>query len=187
MENHSADLRLLIQARVGNEDKFMALFNCYTSLVKRLWQKYYVADLELEDWYQEAQVVLLKVIYSYHGEDINQFSGFYKRSLINRLLDLYRARQAGKRIPAEQLDGLGESEEITLNSSFSLDDIVYCHQSIDQTIATSSPFEQQVLLFVISGKSVKTICRELGCSQRQVQSALYRSKKKLLEILTGGC
>lgn len=71
MENHSADLRLLIQARVGNEDKFMALFNCYTSLVKRLWQKYYVADLELEDWYQEAQVVLLKVIYSYHGEDIN--------------------------------------------------------------------------------------------------------------------
>lgn len=78
MKNHSADLGLLIQAQVGNEDKFIALFNCYSSLVERLWQKYYVADLELDDWRQEAQLVLLKVIYSYRGTDINQFSGFYK-------------------------------------------------------------------------------------------------------------
>lgn len=54
MKNHSADLGLLIQAQVGNEDKFIALFNCYSSLVERLWQKYYVADLELDDWRQEA-------------------------------------------------------------------------------------------------------------------------------------
>lgn len=81
IKNHSADLELLIQAQVGNEDKFMALFDCYSSLVKRLWQKFYIADLEFEDWDQEAQLVLLKVIYSYSGKDIHQFSGFYKQSL----------------------------------------------------------------------------------------------------------
>lgn len=40
IKNHSADLELLIQAQVGNEDKFMALFDCYSSLVKRLWQNF---------------------------------------------------------------------------------------------------------------------------------------------------
>ena len=64
IKNHSADLELLIQAQVGNEDKFMALFDCYSSLVKRLWQKFYIADLEFEDWDQEAQLVLLKVFIS---------------------------------------------------------------------------------------------------------------------------
>ena len=77
IKNHSANLELLTQAQVGNEDQFMALFDCYSSLVKRLWQRFYIADLELEDWEQEAQLVLLKVIYSYNGKDINQFSGFY--------------------------------------------------------------------------------------------------------------
>lgn len=186
MENHSADLGLLNQARVGNEDKFMALFDCYSSLVKRLWQKYYIADLEFEDWCQEAQVVLLKVIYSYDGRDIQQFSGFYKQSLINRLLDFCRARQAGKRIPVDQLDFLGESDsQVILCRGILLEDIVYCHRCIDEIIRISSPFEREVLALIVTGKSIEYVCQKLQCNSRQVQSALSRTRNKLKRILAG--
>lgn len=186
MRNHSADLGLLVQAKVGNEDQFMALFECYSSLIKRLWQKYYIADLELEDWYQEAQLVLLKVIYSYSGKDINQFSGFYKQSLVNRLLDLYRARQADKRIPVDQLDSLGESDgEINVGGKMMLEDIVYCHRSIEEVIRISSPFERDVLALIVTGQSIDHVCRKLKCSKRQIQSALSRSRTKLIKILAG--
>ena len=184
MKNHSADLGLLIQAQVGNEDKFIALFNCYSSLVRRLWQKYYVADLEFDDWCQEAQLVLLKVIYSYRGTDINQFSGFFKQSLINRLLDLYRARQADKRIPVDQLDALGESDSIFIASTTApLEDVVYCHSSIERVIKNSSRFERQVLALIVTGYSVELVCLKLNCKKRQVQSALSRSRNKLIKIL----
>lgn len=186
MQNHSANLGLLIQAQAGNEDQFISLFNCYSSLVKRLWQKYYIADLELEDWCQEAQLVLLKVIYSYRGKDIQQFSGFYKQSLVNRLLDLYRARQANKRIPADQLDSLGEySCEVIAKDETSLEEIVSCHRSIREIIRVSSPFERRVLSLIVTGKSMDYVCRELHCNKRQVQSSLSRSRTKLIKILAG--
>ncbi len=186
IKSHSADLELLIQAQVGNEDKFMALFDCYSSLVKRLWQKFYIADLEFEDWDQEAQLVLLKVIYSYSGKDIHQFSGFYKQSLVNRLLDLYRARQADKRIPVEQLDSLGENDsETILGGKILLEDIVYCHKSIEEIIRVSSSFERDVLALTVIGKSVEYVCRKLQCSKRQVQSAFSRTRTKLIKILAG--
>lgn len=186
IKNHSANLELLTQAQVGNEDQFMALFDCYSSLVKRLWQRFYIADLELEDWEQEAQLVLLKVIYSYNGKDINQFSGFYKQSLINRLLDLYRARQADKRIPVDQLDSLGESDsETMIGGEILLEDIVYCHKSIKEIIRVSSSFERDVLALIVTGKSVEYVCRKLRCSKRQVQGALSRARTKLIKILAG--
>ncbi|MBB1062907.1 sigma-70 family RNA polymerase sigma factor [Limosilactobacillus fastidiosus] len=186
MENHSADLGLLIQVQVGNEDKFMALFNCYSSMVRRLWQRYHIPDLEFEDWCQEAQLVLLKVIYSYSGKDIHQFSGFYKQSLVNRLLDLYRARQANKRIPIEQLGTFGENDdEMMIRKSASLEDIVYCHKSIEEIIRISSPFERDVLSMIVTGRSIEQVCRELQCSKRQVQSALSRTRTKLVKLLAG--
>ena len=162
IKNHSADLELLIQAQVGNEDKFMALFDCYSSLVKRLWQKFYIADLEFEDWDQE------------------------KQSLVNRLLDLYRARQADKRIPVERLDSLGENDsETILGGKILLEDIVYCHKSIEEIIRVSSSFERDVLALTVTGKSVEYVCRKLQCNKRQVQSALSRTRTKLIKILAG--
>lgn len=186
MKNQSADLKLLNQAQFGDEDKFMALYDCYSSLVKRLWQRYYITELEFEDWCQEAQLVLLKVIYSYDGRDIHQFSGFYKQSLVNRLLDLYRSQQANKRIPVEQLELLGgSSNEELLEGENSPEGIVCCHQSIEEIIRISSPFERRVLSMIVTGKSIKNVCRELHCSKRQVQSSLSRSRTKLVRILTG--
>lgn len=106
--------------------------------------------------------------------------------MINRLLDLYRARQADKRIPVDQLDVLGESNSIfTASTTAPLEDVVYCHSSIERVIKSSSKFERQVLALIVTGRSVEHICRKLDCNKRQVQSALSRSRNKLIKILAG--
>ncbi|MEY8441760.1 sigma-70 family RNA polymerase sigma factor [Lactobacillaceae bacterium 24-114] len=185
MDKKTADLQMLFSAKMGSEEGFTILYECYEILVSRLWQKYYVPDLEFEDWQQEAKMVLVKILALYKGNDINKFSGFYKQSLINRLLDLYRARQADKRIPADRVHQLTESHEaITSNMEKTLDNLAHCHHSMKKLFENSSSFEKEVLRLALSGWTTESISEKLKCTKRQAQSALARSRRKLIRYLS---
>lgn len=187
MDKKTADLHLLFSAKAGSEEGFTMLYECYEVLVARLWQKYYVPDLEFEDWQQEAKMVLVKILALYKGNDINKFSGFYKQSLVNRLLDLYRARQADKRIPADCVHELTEAhEKVTSSMERTLDNLAHCHHSVNKLFENSSSFEKEVLRLALSGWTIESIGEKLKCTKRQAQSALARSRRKLMHYLSKG-
>ncbi|MBU3830247.1 MAG: LuxR C-terminal-related transcriptional regulator [Candidatus Limosilactobacillus merdavium] len=54
---------------------------------------------------------------------------------------------------------------------------------MERVIKNSSRFERQVLALIVTGYSVEHVCRKLNCKKRQVQSALSRSRNKLIKIL----
>ncbi|MGN1280236.1 MAG: RNA polymerase sigma factor [Limosilactobacillus sp.] len=178
-------VRLLVEAKAGKDKEFQILFNQYWPLVRRLWQEYYVADLELDDWQQEAEVVLMKVLEKYRGTSALKFAGFYKQSLINRLLDLYRARQAGKRIPAGQLSSLGDEDANLLVDGHCNrpEDVVYCQKCLADFMHRCSTFERQVIVLLHQGASIKELESELDCDERKIRSALTRSRRKLIAEL----
>ena len=122
IKNHSADLELLIQAQVGNEDKFMALFDCYSSLVKRLWQKFYIADLEFEDWDQEEDSKLFGYRYkAIQEEDVTyQKRASSYRHIIHSLND-HRIRSENVSI-FSQLKELTKSMDCTKAQRICLED-----------------------------------------------------------------
>lgn len=178
------ELMLIMNAQLGTSEDFDTLFTRYWPLVRRVWQQYHVADLELDDWVQEAQLVMLKVLRSYNGDNPGKFSGFYKQSLINRILDIYRARQANKRIPANQLSPLdNECIEIIDNHQNFPDDIVYCHECLKTFMLDCSKFERQVVALLHAGNSLSEIALQLNCSERKIQSALTRSRRKLINAI----
>ena len=179
------EVRLLIAARAGKDQEFQMLFNQYWPLVRRLWQEYYVADLELEDWHQEAEVVMMKALDRYHGGSLIKFAGFYKQSLINRLLDLYRARQAYKRIPASRLSSLGDEDADRLVDGYHNrpEDIVYCQACLTAFMRRCSPFERQVISQLHQGISIAQLELNLNCYERKIRSALTRGRRKLVAEL----
>lgn len=179
------EVRLLTAARAGKDREFQSLFDKYLPLVRRLWQEYYVADLELADWQQEAEVVLLRALDRYHGGSLTRFAGFYKQSLINRLLDLYRARQAYKRIPASQLSSLGDEDADRLVDGYHNrpEDIIYCQNCLAAFMERCSPFERQVISQLHQGISIAQLEREFDCDERKIRSALTRGRRKLIAEL----
>lgn len=178
------ELKLIVNARSGMSEDFNTLFSRYQPLVFKIWQQYQVHGLEFDDWLQEAQVVMVRVLKSYTGGDLGKFSGFYKQSLINRILDIYRAQQATKRIPANQLAPLDKEcvRIVDYQQSFP-DDIVYCRHCLEECLQDYSDFERQVIALLHNGKSIAEIAACLTCSERKVRSALTRCRKKLLRTL----
>lgn len=168
-----------------NEQEFEELFRQYRPLVRKLWQRFFVPDLELADWEQEARLVMIKVLRSYRGTTQGQFSGFSKQSLINRILDLYRARQASKRIPAGMVASLTEDFTDLLRDQRwgQPDEISFCQHCFHQLIRECSYFEREVLYCIHRGYSTTEVATKMGCSKRKVQSAMSRTRNKLLKIM----
>lgn len=183
--DYLVDLMMLDRAKSGDSQDFTALLKCYRSMIRRLWQQYYVPGLELEDWRQEAELVLVRTLRSYHGRSLSQFAGFYKQSLINRLLDLYRARQACKRIPAEQLAPLGTVKtEYLIDAHCAIpDEEAYCQDCLLSFAKKCSPFELEVLCLLHEGKSHREIAQQLDCTEQKVHAALARGRNKLIKEL----
>lgn len=168
-----------------DEQEFEDLFRQYRPLVRKLWQRFFVPDLELADWEQEARLVMIRVLQSYRGTTQGQFSGFFKQSLVNRILDLYRARQANKRIPASMVASLTDDFTDLLRDQRwgQPDEISFCQHCFHQLVQECSGFEREVLYCIHHGYSTAEVAAEMGCSKRKVQSAMSRARNKLLKIM----
>ena len=55
-EDEEKYLKLINNTRRGSNKDFEELFRRYWPLVRRLWQRYNISGLDLEDWYREARV-----------------------------------------------------------------------------------------------------------------------------------
>lgn len=184
-ENEEQYVTLIKDAQAGNNSAFAELFHRYRPLVRRIWQKHFIAGYELADWEQDAQVVLIDVLALYQDQCPQMFSGFFKQCLTNRIRDIRRQTLASKRIPAHQVMPM----DTTFAESFidSLrgepDEIVYCHQSVEPLLHKCSPFECQVLSYLHQGYSISEAATRLNCSKRSIQSAVHRCREKMLAVL----
>ncbi|WP_267202110.1 sigma-70 family RNA polymerase sigma factor [Limosilactobacillus kribbianus] len=183
--DYLVDLMMVDRAKSGDSQGFTKLLDCYRPMIRHLWQQYYIPELELKDWRQEAELVLVRVLRSYHGRSLSQLGGFYKQSLINRLLDLRRSRQAGKRIPPEQLASLGmvKAELLTDLNCTDPDEEAYCQACLRNFAKNCSPFELQVVMLKHQGQNRREIAQQLGYTERQIQAALSRCRRKLMKEL----
>ncbi|HJG48586.1 MAG TPA: hypothetical protein K8U70_06865, partial [Facklamia tabacinasalis] len=80
-----------------NTDVFEHIVNRYVPLYKSCFNQIKVPNYDLEDYYQEAQIIMLEAIDMYDPEKQHRFSGFFKLLYKNRIINLCRADQAYKR------------------------------------------------------------------------------------------
>lgn len=112
----------------------------------------------------------------------NQFTAYIKRAVHNRRIRFLQEESKDKQMETS----LSELELYIFDPHDSI--IAFLErESLRHALLEIQEKERYVILArVFDGKSIEEIAAELGLSYRAVTSILYRSKRKLRELLEGG-
>ena len=170
------------------------LLNKYKTFVKTKARAYFLIGADREDIIQEGMIGLYKAIRDYSSQKNASFKSFAELCVNRQLITAIKAARRQKHMP--------------LNSSVSLNKTVYDDESDDTYIdmlesaeAVTSPetifigienrnsivehimealssFEKKVLSFYLQGKTYSEIAKATGKSEKSIDNALQRVKKK---------
>ena len=173
-----------------NTDVFEHIVNRYVPLYKSCFNQIKVPNYDLEDYYQEGQIIMLEAIDMYDPAKQHRFSGFFKLLYKNRIINLCRADQAYKRgggireLSLEYQSNKNQSEinlldQIENHYHISAQEMIELKEVHNLFIDSLSSLERKVFFNYQKGDSVREIAKQLVISETQVQSAYDRCRKKL--------
>ena len=73
-DEERVELALINGATKGDNETLGELFDRYQPLVRRLWLNYSIANLDRQDWQQEAFLVLDRAVHNYRQEQRTRYS-----------------------------------------------------------------------------------------------------------------
>lgn len=180
--NCKCDPNLIIDAQI-NDDSFETLFRQFSPVYLKLWNEFYLNDMELCDWGQEAAIVFYYTIRKYDFEKRVTFGSFYKTNLRNRLYDILRKKRAKKRVPDRMQASFSNYAEFyaeTIQDETALNPLSMCefYENVSLVCKNCSRFEREVLVSALRHNSLDQIANEQQVSAAKVNSALLRCRRK---------
>lgn len=142
---------------------------------------------ECADLSQEGMIGFLSAVYSYREGSGASFLTYASRCIRNRILSALRKSSSNKHIPHSLLVSLEQISE-TSADPHTPENLVVSESNarmISSLIEEHlSDQEKRVLTLFLTGISYSDIARELSLSQKAVDSALQRARKKLREKMS---
>lgn len=175
--------RLLELAASGDTEAFSTLVRMYEPMLKKALNSYDTEEMsreDIEDLRQEQLIAFYRAIISFKREQEDVEFGLYAKICVSNSMVSYK-RAMGKRSREELVD-----EETMNNISDPSDEpprIVEMRESeaeLDRQIErTLSPYENEVWARHLNGCSTHEIAQALSSSEKSVDNALFRIRKKL--------
>ena len=169
-------LSLIRFARSGSEEAFADLAMQYKPLTEsmaRLYYKKYSGELYTEeDFLQEAALGLYSAVCSYNESEEVTFGLYAKICVRNRLVSLLRS--ASKK--TKKTSGRGVEYTEPSHRLLEKENLKQFEKKIE---AVLSGLEWSVFCLYIQRKSYADMAKELGRTEKTIDNALYRIKKKL--------
>lgn len=185
--NSLKDEELVRLCNEGDSKAMDTLTLRYIPLAKHLASKYNLSHLEKNDLVQEGIIGFLSGVYSYKSGSAASFSTFATCCMKNRIVSIVRSALSGKHIP----DGMIVPLELQCDSSdsqptpeellISEKGAEYISEIIRQSLSEQ---EQRIFNLYLSGLSYDEMAINTGISQKAVDNALQRARKKLREKLS---
>lgn len=197
MDNRFSDKKdeeLISMARSGDCDAEEYLLKKYTPMVKKEIRFLYLVGAETEDLAQEGMLGLFKAIRDYDTTGTASFLTFATICVRNQIKSAITASNRKKHMPLNTSISLyvsGEDEE----NGLSLSDVIETRQErnpeelvleeekkremyarIEKKL---SSFEKEVLKHYLTGLSYADIAEAVGKTEKSVNNALTRIRKKL--------
>lgn len=178
--------RLLPMIRRGSNAAFLRLSELYAPLLESEVARYAASlpSADLDDLRQSASVSLYRAALAFHGDRGVTFGLFAKICIVNGIADSLRyIRGKGTTL---SMDDLAESEQPgdgEPNPQSLLLDKEQAGETRRQIRSMLSPLEYEIFEMYISGFSYAEIASRIGKSQKSVDNALCRIKKKLRQNL----
>ena len=178
--------RLLPMIRRGSNAAFLRLSELYAPLLEREVARYAASlpPADLDDLRQSASVSLYRAALAFHGDRGVTFGLFAKICIVNGIADSLRyIRGKGTMLSMEDLAEREQPDDGEPNPQSLLLDKEQVWETRRQIKAMLSPLEYEIFEMYISGFSYAEIASRIGKSQKSVDNALCRIKKKLRQNL----
>lgn len=177
-------LELVLSARHGSDYAFSQICVRYSALLNSLSQKY--SDIcvdeqgERDDFLQESKIALYNAVLTYNAEKQNITFGAYAKVCIrNRLISYLRKCKSKKRQSKELV--ATPFEEKTASERVAWQE--FEQQLAEQMEDNLSDFEKEIFKMLYSEMSIKEISKMTNKSEKSVNNAIYRARRKLKGML----
>jgi RNA polymerase sigma-H factor len=190
------DLRLVLQARNGNDVALDALIRRYTGFVRLKASSYFLAGGECDDLIQEGLIGLYKAVRDFRTDKDTSFRSFAELCITRQIITAIKTATRFKHSPLNsyvsfsQAPAGQEEGECTLGDALpgpGIDDPAICVisteelQSLVFCLGTGlSPLENDALRLYLEGNSYEEMAEQLGCDTKTIDNALQRVKRKIL-------
>ena len=178
----------------GNSSAIDYLLDKYRNLVLIIARSYFLIGADRDDITQEGMIGLFKAIRDYKNDNEASFSTFAHMCIKRQILSAIKTATRKKHMPLNTYISLNnttyddEQETTLLNviidkEKLSPEDIIIdkeAHETILKgIIAILSEYENTVLEKYLKGMSYTDIATELNKSEKSIDNALQRIKKKI--------
>ena len=167
----------------GDDRAFNELVIRYLGKIRFIARKYSAQGYEQNDFVQEGLLALLSACKTFDTKGGSTFGSYVSLLVERRFISIIRGSQSKKTVPDSALvriDGL--SEELTdfvRSPEEQLMDKEQLRQVLSRLRALLSAREYEVLMLFASGLSYSKISEKLQISEKSVDNALQRVRRKV--------
>ena len=167
----------------GDDRAFNELVIRYLGKIRFIARKYSAQGYEQNDFVQEGLLALLSACKTFDTKGGSTFGSYVSLLVERRFISIIRGSQSKKTVPDSALvriDGL--SEELTdfvRSPEEQLMDKEQLRQVLSRLRALLSAREYEVLMLFASGLSYSKISEKLKISEKSVDNALQRVRRKV--------
>lgn len=182
MKSLENEKRLISKAKQGDSLAFEKIAFHYLGLINKLSNQYKIEDYDTSDFTQEGLLALLSAVKSYDPSQNTSFKNYALLCVKNRFNSLVRKSNSQRQLSNKDTVSI-EDLEITdernnpESQMLNRERLAYLDEKAKRLL---SRMEHTVLSFYIKGYSYKEISIALNISEKAVDNALSRAKKKLL-------
>ena len=167
----------------GDDNAFNELVIRYLSKIRFIARKYSAQGYEQNDFVQEGLMALLYACKKYDAHGGSSFGSYVSLLVERRFISIIRSSQSKKAVPDAMLVHIDGLDEELADYVSSPEEQVVCKEQLDQALkrlnALLSAREYEVLMLFASGLSYSKISRELNISEKSVDNALQRARRKV--------
>ena len=185
MNGKKSDEELVMRSKDGDKRATEELLLRYFGLVRGIARGFFLIGGETEDLIQEGMIGLYNAIADYKDGTGKSFKNFAHLCVTRRIIDAVKSSARRKNSPLN--DGLSmEVEEEWADASLSPEDLLILsddrREFRQKMSGVLSDFEFKVTTMYMDGASYAELCEATGKSEKSVENAIQRSKKKLQKV-----
>ncbi len=185
---NNAEINKLIDLVVaGDSNAFSALVDLYNPMLKKILYSYTTEEMsneDVEDLGQEELIAFYRAIISFDKNQKNVEFGLYAKICVtNSMISLKRA--AAKKsneslIGDEEMNSIFDPDGEVSKFFEERESEIKLGQQIEKTL---SQYENEVWSYYVNGYSSREIAVKLNSSEKSIDNAIFRIRRKLKTLL----
>ncbi len=192
-----SDEDIIDLARNGDKYAIDHIIDKYKNLVRTRARTYFLIGADKEDIVQEGMIGLYKAARDFKREKHAYFKAFADLCITRQIITAIKSATRQKHIPLNSYISLNkpffeENEQTLLDTigqktSTNPEEIVISKEHFnsveEKMFKVLSKFERKVLSLYLDGKGYTEIAKQLGKSEKSIDNALQRIKRKVMQFI----